>query len=89
MKHLNNIFLNFRREILKIQRVTMNLSRHLEKKVFRGVHHNSQQNHLNQKNQNAFVKGDVFQGKPRIFFDFSIFRSTWKPKNRFLMKKIG
>jgi len=31
-----------------------------EKKVVCGEHHNSQQNHLKQKNQNAFVKGDVF-----------------------------
>ena len=61
----------------------------LEKNLFCGVHHNLQQNHLKQKNQKAFVKGDVSRGNPgRIFFfDFSIFCSTWKPKNRFSLKK--
>ena len=63
--------------------MTVNLRRRHEKKLFCGVHYNSQQNHLKQKNQSAFAKGDVSQGNPRrIFFsDFSIFRSTWKPKN--------
>ena len=69
MQHLHNIFLNFHCKILKIERVTVNLRRRLEKKLFCGVHHNSQQNHLKQKNQNAFVKGDVSRGNPgRIFF---------------------
>ena len=41
------------------------------KKLFCDVHHNSQQNHLKQKNQNAFVKRDVSRGTPgRIFFRF-------------------
>ena len=43
------------------------------KKLFCGVHHNSQQNHLKQKNQNAFVKGDVSRGNPGTIF-FPIFQ---------------
>ena len=90
IQHLNNIFLNFNCKILKIERVTVNLWRRLEKKLFCGVHHKSQENHLKKKNKIAFVKGDVFRGNPgRIFFGFSIFRSTWNPKNRFSLKKIG
>ena len=83
MQHLNNICLKFHYKILKIERVTVNLRRRLEKTLFCGVHHNSQQNHLKQKNQSAFVKGDVSRGNPgRIFFfDFSTFRSTRKPTN--------
>ena len=34
MQHLNNISLNFHYKILKIERVTVNLRRRLEKKVF-------------------------------------------------------
>ena len=34
MQHLNNIFLNFNRKILKIERVTVNLRRCFEKKLF-------------------------------------------------------
>ena len=59
MQHLNNIYRNFHCKILKIERVTVILRRRLEKKLFCGVRHNSQQNHLKQKNQSAFVKGDV------------------------------
>ena len=71
MQHLNNIFLNFHCKILKIERMTVNLRRRLEKKLFFGVHYNSQQTHLKQKNQNAFVKGHVSRGNPgRIFFRF-------------------
>ena len=78
MQHLKNICLHFHWKILKIERVTVNLRRHLEKKLFCGVRQKSQQNHLKQINQSAFVKGDVSRGNPgRIFFfDFSIFRST-------------
>ena len=91
MQHLNNTFLTFHCKILKIEQVTVNPRRGLEKKLFCGIHHNSQQNHLKQKNENAFVKGDVSRGNPgRIFFsDFSIFRSTWMQKNRFSLEKIG
>ena len=64
MQHLNNIFLNFHRKVFKIDQVTVNLRRRPEKKLFCGVYHNWQQNHLKQKNQNAFVKGDVSRGKP-------------------------
>ena len=72
MRHLNNIFLNFHCKILKIERVTVNLRRCLEKKLFCGVHHNSQQNNLKQKNQNAFIK-DVSRGNTgRIFFQFFV-----------------
>ena len=74
MQHLNNFFTNFHSKILKIERVTVNLRRRLEKKLFCGVHHNSQQNHLEQKNQNAFVKGDVSPGNPGRIFLFSIFQ---------------
>ena len=81
MHHLNNICLNFNCKILKIERVTVNLLRCLEKKLFCDSHHNSQQNHLKQKNQSAFVKGDVSRGNPERILSFSIFRSTWKPKN--------
>ena len=42
MQNLNNIFLNFHCKILKIGRVTVILRRRLEKKLFYGVHHNSQ-----------------------------------------------
>ena len=90
MQHLNNILLNFHWKILKIDRKAVNLRRRLEKKLFCGVHHNSQQNHLKQKNQSAFVKGNVSLGNPGItwfFSDFSILRSTWKPKYRFSLKK--
>ena len=70
MQHLNNIFLNFHCKISKIERVTANLRRRFEKKLFCGVHHNSQQNHLKQK-KNIFVKGVVSRGNPgRIFFSF-------------------
>ena len=73
MQHLSNIFLNFYCKILKIERVTVNLRRRREKKLFCGVHHNSQQNHLKRKIQNAFVKGDLSRSSPgRIFF--SIFQ---------------
>ena len=75
MQNLNNIRLSFHCKILKIERVTVNLRRRHEKKLFCGVHHNSQQNHLKQKNQSAFVKGDVSRGNPARNF-FSIFRST-------------
>ena len=69
MQDLNNICLNFHCKILKIERVTVNLRRYLEKKLFCGVHHNSQQNHLKPKNQSAFVKGNVSRGNTgRIFF---------------------
>ena len=44
--------------------MTVNLRKRLEKKLFCGVHYNSQQNHLKLKNKNVFVKGDVFQGNP-------------------------
>ena len=86
MQHFNNICLNFHCKILKIERVTVNLQMCLGKKLFCGVHHNSQQNHLKQKNQSASVEGDVSRGNSgRIFylqfFNFSIFRSTWKPKS--------
>ena len=74
MQHLNNIFLNFHWKILKIERVTVNLRRRLEKKLFCGVHHNSQQNTLKQKNQNAFFKGDVSRGNLGRIFLFSIFQ---------------
>ena len=68
MQHLNNICLKFHCKILKIERVTVNLRRRLEKKLFCGVDHNSHQNHLKQKNQSAFVKGDVSRGNSgRIF----------------------
>ena len=68
MQHLNNIFLHFYCKILKIERMTVNLRRRIEKKFFCGVHHNSQHNHLKQTNQNAFFKGDVSRGNPgRIF----------------------
>ena len=74
MQHLGNICLNFYCRILKIERVTVNLQRHLGKKSFCGAHHNSQQNHLKQKNQSAFVKGNVSRGNPRrIFFLFRLF----------------
>ena len=59
-----------------------------QKKLFCGVYHNSQQNHLKQKNQNAFVKGDVSRGNPgRISFRFFNFRITWKLKKWFSLKK--
>ena len=61
--NLNNIFLDFHRKILKIKQVTVNLRRRFEKKLFCGVHYNSQRNHLKQKNQNAFIKGDVSRGE--------------------------
>ena len=88
MQHLNNIFLDFHRKILKIERVTVNLRRHLEKKLFCGVHHNSQQSHLKQKNQNAFVKGDVFRDNPeRIFFSiFQFFVALGSQKTDFRSK---
>ena len=73
MQHLINIFLNFYCKILKMERVTVNLRRSLEKKLFCGVHHNVQQNHLKQKNQNAFVEGDVFQGNRGIIFFLRFF----------------
>ena len=44
--------LNFHCKILQIEQVTLNLRRRLEKKLFYGVHHNSQQNHF-KKNQSA------------------------------------
>ena len=49
MQHLNNICLNFHCKILKIERLTVNLRRLLEKKLFCGVHHNSQQINLKKK----------------------------------------
>ena len=73
MQHLNNIFLNFHRKILKIEPVTVNLRRRLKKKLFCGVHPNPQENHLKQKNQNAFVKGDVSRGNPERMFFFQFF----------------
>ena len=78
MQHLNYIFLNFHCKILKIERVTVNLRRHLEKKLFCGVHHKSQQNHLKQKNQNAFSKGEFLEflesfSWKDFFFRFFIF----------------
>ena len=89
MQHLNNIFLNFQSKILKIERVIVNLRRQLEKQLFCGVHHNSQQNQLKQKNQNSFVKGDVSRvNSGRIFF-FSIFQffvALGSQKNRFSLK---
>ena len=52
------------------------------KKVFFGVHHISQQNHLKQKNQNAFVKGDVSRGNSgRIFFSIFQFFVALKSQN--------
>ena len=70
MQHLNNICLNFHCKILKIERVTVNLRRRLKKSCF-AVYIISQQNHLKQKNQSAFVKGDFSQSNPgRIFFRF-------------------
>ena len=72
MQHLNNIFLNFHFKILKIERVTVNLWRRLEKKLFCGLHHNSQQNHVKQKNQNAFVEEDVSRGNPGRIFQFFV-----------------
>ena len=80
MQHLNNIFLNFHCKILKIDRVTVNLRRHLEKKLFCGLDQNSRQNHLKQKNQNAFVKGDVSQsytGRISLKNDIFIILSTY------------
>ena len=73
MQHLNNIFLNFHYKILKIKRMTVNLRRRLEKQLFCGAHHNSQQNHLKQKNQSAFVKGDVPRGNPGSIFFYRFF----------------
>ena len=73
MQHLNNIFLNFHCKKLKTERMTVNLRDRLEKKLFCAVDHNSQQNHLKQKNQSAFVKGDVSRGNPGMIF-FSIFQ---------------
>ena len=89
MQHLNNIFLNFHCKILKIERVTVNLLKRLEKKLFCGVHHSSQNNHLKQKNQNAFVKEDVSRGnRERIFFSIFQFFVVNKPifdeKNRLI-----
>ena len=86
MQHLNNIFLNFYCKILKIERVTVNRRRRLEKKFFCAVHRNLQQNHLEQKkNQNAFVKGDVPRGNPgRIFFSiFQFFLALGSQKTDF------
>ena len=54
--------------------MTVNFWRRLEKKLFCGVHHNSQQTHLKQKYQSVFVKGDVSRGNPgRIPFLFQFF----------------
>ena len=86
IKYLNNILLNVHCKILKIERVKVNLRRRLEKMLFYCVHHNSQQNHVKQKNQNAFVEGGVSRGNPGRIFKKKI-RSTWKPKNRFPLKK--
>ena len=73
MQHLNEMFINFHCIILKIDRVTVNLRRRLGKKLFCGVHNKSQQNHLKQKNQNAFVKRDVSRVNAGKIF-FSIFQ---------------
>ena len=51
---------------LKIERVTVNLQSSLEKKLFCGVHHNLQQNHMKEQNQNTLVEGDVSGGN--VFF---------------------
>ena len=85
MQLLNNISQNFHCKILKIERVTVNLRRRFEKKLFCDVHHNSQQNHLKQKNQNAFIKGDVSRGNPgRIFFSiFQFFVALGNQKTDF------
>ena len=72
MQHLDNICLNLDWRILRIERVTVNLRRLLEEKLFCGVHHKSQQNHFKQKNQSAFIKGDFPRGNPKriTFFRF-------------------
>ena len=92
MQHSNNIWLNFHRKILKIERETVNLRGRFKKKLFCGVHHNSQQNHLKQKNQSAFVKGDVTRGNSGRIFFFSIFQfsvALGSQKTDFRWKKIG
>ena len=55
------------------------------KKLFCGVHQNSQQNHLKQNNQNAFVKGVVSRGNSgRIFFSiFQFFVAFESQKTNF------
>ena len=82
MQHLNNICLNFHCKILKIERVT-NLRRRLEKKLFFGLHHNSQQNHLEQKNQSAFLKGDFSLGNPARILFFQFFVALERQKTDF------
>ena len=78
-----DIVLVYQSKILKIERVRVNLRKRVEKKLFcGGVHHNSQQNHSKQKNQNAFIKGDVSRGNPRrIFFSISQFLVTLGSQN--------
>ena len=59
------------------------------KKLLCGVRYNSQQNHLRTKKIKVHLLKKMFLEVILVgfFFDFSIFRSIWKPKNWFTLKK--
>ena len=88
MQHLKNIFLNFHCKILKIERVTANLRRRLEKKLFCGIHNNSQQNYLKKKTIKMHLLKEMFLEVTlgRFFSIFQFFVDLGSQKIEFLLK---